>query len=80
MRRPIMAVLAGHAAMGAGLGLAFALALIWFPALHVTGFIAASPDPQDTTFVLLVSLMATFGINAALTGLLLTMSQDRADG
>jgi small-conductance mechanosensitive channel len=76
MHKPMFAALAGHAAMGAGLGLIFALALIWLPALHVKSSVAHGFEPWATVAIIVFSLTAMFGVNATLTGFLLTMSHD----
>ena len=78
MRRSTFRALAGHAVMGAALGAALGLALIWIPAVHVASLIDHSMERWSTIVVVICTLMATFGVDAALTGFLFLMIEDRA--
>jgi hypothetical protein len=77
MRRSTFRALASHAVMGAALGAALGLALIWIPAVHVASLIDHSME-RWSTIVVICTLMATFGVDAALTGFLFLMIEDRA--
>jgi predicted metal-binding membrane protein len=62
--------------MGAALGGALSLALIWIPAIHVASLIDHSMERGTTMLVVVGALMATFGVDATLTGFLLLMIDD----
>jgi hypothetical protein len=61
--------------MGMALGLAFSLALIWVPAFHVTRLVNDSMEPWTTMLIVTATFVTTFGVDATLTGFILTMSQ-----
>jgi len=66
--------------MGAALGVALTFALISVPAVHVADLIDHSMERWTTIFVILCTLVATFGVDATLTGFLLLMiDRDTAD-
>lgn len=67
--------MAGHAAMGAALGLGFSLLLIGFDRFGLRPLIVHTVDPQRTTVVLAGTLMLVFAIGATLTGFVLTMME-----
>jgi hypothetical protein len=69
----ILLELAGHAAMGAALGLGFSLALFFFDVFGLKSLIAASADPRSTALVLVGTFTLAFAVGASLTGLVLTM-------
>lgn len=75
MRRSIFRALASYAVMGAALGVALGLALIWIPSTHVASLIGDSME-RWTTMLVVCTLMATFSVDAALTGFLLLMIED----
>ena len=78
MRRSMFGALASYAVVGAALGGALSLLLIWVPAIHVAGLIDHSMERWSTIVVVICTLMATFGVDAALTGFLFLMIEDRA--
>ncbi|PSC04059.1 hypothetical protein SLNSH_15735 [Alsobacter soli] len=60
-RNPALRLVLGHAAVGALLGLAFAIALVWFDA-HGLGRLMTDSDSGPAAFVLLAGgFMITFG-------------------
>jgi hypothetical protein len=69
----ILLELAGHAAMGAALGLGFSLALMFFDAFGLKSLIAGSVDPGSTARVLVGTFTLVFAVGASLTGFVLTM-------
>ena len=69
----ILLELAGHAAMGAAVGLGFSLALMIFDAFGLKALIASSVDPRSTALVLVGTFTLAFAVGASLTGLVLTM-------
>jgi hypothetical protein len=77
MRRSMFVVLASYAVMGAALGAALSLLLIWVPAIQVAGLIDHSLERWTTMLVVVGALMTTFGVDATLTGFLLLMIDDR---
>ena len=66
--------IASQGAMGVALGLVFAFMVILIPATRVHVLMAASSGDVLLVFVSTCALM--FGVGAALTGLLLRMTQD----
>ena len=69
----ILLELAGHAAMGAALGLGFCLGLMFFDAFELKSMIAASVDPRSTAIVLVGTFTLAFAVGASLTGLVITI-------
>ena len=69
----ILLELAGHAAMGAALGLGFCLGLMFFDAFKLKSMIAASVDPRSTAIVLVGTFTLAFAVGASLTGLVMTI-------
>jgi hypothetical protein len=66
-----------HIAMGIAVGLAFAFLATHITALGIATLINDSPTP-DVVMVLFVGTCAiTFGIGATLTGLAITLTEDR---
>jgi hypothetical protein len=76
--KSVVVGLASHAGMGIALGLVLAGALIWMPAFQVASLIDHSMEPWSIKSIIVGTLVATFGIDAALTGFLLTLSEGRA--
>jgi len=74
-RRSALVRLASHAGMGMALGLVLAVVLIWNPAFHVASLVDHSMEPWSTISIIVGTLVATFGIDAALTGFLLMISE-----
>lgn len=64
---------AGHAAMGAAVGLAFCLGLMVFDAFQLKATIAGSIDPGSTRVVIVGTFMMAFAVGASLTGLVLSI-------
>ncbi len=71
--------MAGHAAMGAALGLGFALALMFFEGFGLKPLIAHSVDPQWTAVVFAGTFTLVFAVGATLTGFVLTQ-MDKHEG
>lgn len=69
----ILLEMAGHAAMGAAVGLAFCLGLILFDAFELRSMIAGSLDPGSATIVIVGTFTLAFAVGASLTGLVLTI-------
>jgi hypothetical protein len=70
--------LACHAIMGAALGVVLALALTLIPGVHVASLIDHGVERSTTMLVVVCALMATFGVDATLTGFVLLMVDDAA--
>jgi hypothetical protein len=68
--------LAGHFAMGAGLGAAFALWLLWSNTQRIFDLISGSTAPLTMTLVLVVGVSVQFAFGAAITAFLLIMSEE----
>ena len=66
-----------HFLMGVALGLSLVLLLSLIDAFHVRDLIAKSGAPVQTTVMLVTTYGLMFGIGAALTGLVLTLEEDR---
>jgi len=69
----VLLELAGHAAMGAAVGLGFCLGLMFFDAFELKSMIADSVDPGSTAIVVAGTFMLAFAVGASLTGLVLTI-------
>jgi hypothetical protein len=76
VRKSVFQALAGYAVMGAALGGALSLALIWMPAIHVASLIDHGMERCTTMLIVVCVLMATFAVDATLTGFLLLMIDD----
>jgi len=76
MPKSIVKALARHATMGAALGFVLALALIWIRAVPVVSLTDHGMDRWTTMLVVACTLVATFGVDATLTGFLLLMVDD----
>jgi hypothetical protein len=61
--------------MGMAPGLALAVVLIWIPAFHVASLVDHSMEPWTNMSIIVGTLVATFGIDAALTGFILVISE-----
>jgi hypothetical protein len=68
--------LAGHAAMGVAMGLAFALVLALADPSGIMTLINHSATPGITFVIFVGSVAVTFGIGATLTGLIFMMTED----
>ena len=66
---------AGHAVMGAALGLGFSLVLMFFDRFGLKPLIAQAVDPQWTATVFAGTLTLAFAVGATLTGFVLTMME-----
>ena len=66
-----------HFLMGVALGLSLALLLGLIDAFHVRDLVAKSGAPAQTALMLVTTYGLMFGIGAALTGLVLTLEEDR---
>ena len=73
LKPSIFLELAVHTAMGAALGLGFALALLVFDAFKVATLIAHGVDPQSSTIVFAGTFTLAFAVGATLTGFVLIM-------
>jgi hypothetical protein len=62
--------------MGIASGLAFAFLVTHIGALGVTGLMSYSPNPPATLLTFAGTCATTFGIGAALTGLLFRLAAD----
>jgi hypothetical protein len=68
--------LAGHFGMGAGLGAAFALSLLWSNAQRIFDVIAGSTAPVTLMVLMVVGLSVQFAFGAAITAFLLIMAEE----
>jgi hypothetical protein len=64
--------LAGQATMGIALGLGFCLLAVLIDPSNVTSLIAHNAEPKTTAIVLVGFFALSFGVGAALTGIVLT--------
>jgi hypothetical protein len=71
----LMLAMAGHAIMGAAIGLGFSFVLIFFDGFGLKPLITHAADPQWTAVVFVGTLMLVFAVGATLTGLVLTMME-----
>jgi hypothetical protein len=69
--REVSLALCGHLAIGLGLGLLFAVALVFIIHSPILALIEADGSPRLALVVYIGTLAMTFGIGATLTGLLL---------
>ena len=76
MPKSIVKALARHATMGAALGFVLALALIWIRAVPVVSLTDHGMERWTTMLIVACTLVATFGVDATLTGFLLLMVDD----
>ncbi len=70
---PFVLALAGHAAMGAAIGLGFSLVLILFDRFGLRPLIMHSVDPRWTAVVFAGAMMLVFAVGASLSGFVLLM-------
>jgi hypothetical protein len=66
--------LAGHTTMGIALGLAFCLIAALIDPSDVTSLITHDAEPQTAAVIVVGFFAFTFGVGAALTGIVLTGS------
>ena len=64
--------LAGHTTMGIALGLAFCLIAALIDPSNVTSLITHDAEPQTTAIIVVGFFALSFGVGAALTGIVLT--------
>jgi hypothetical protein len=67
----------GHTAMGIAVGLAFAFFTTHVDALGIATLINDSPTPDVVMIMFVGTCAITFGIGATLTGLAITLTEDR---
>lgn len=78
LRNPvIMRELAGHAAMGSGLGLVFSLAVILTDAFGLGTLISHGADARTIAVIFVGTFTLALAVGATLTGLVLTMMEER---
>jgi hypothetical protein len=68
--------LAGHAAMGAAMGLGFCLLLLITGRQDLTNLIAHNPEPKVTAMVLIGFVSLIFAAGATLTGMVLMTMEE----
>jgi hypothetical protein len=68
---------ASHTAMGIAVGLAFAFFTTHITALGIATLINDSPTPDVAMIMFVGTCAITFGIGATLTGLAITLTEDR---
>jgi hypothetical protein len=73
----LLVELASHGAMGVAVGLAFAFLVTHIPSLGIATLISYSSNPGGTLPVFVCTCAATFGIEATLTGLVITLTEAR---
>jgi hypothetical protein len=66
-----------HTAMGIAVGLAFAFLVTHITALGIVTLINDSPTPDAVMMMFVGTCAITFGIGATLTGLAITLTEDR---
>ena len=66
-----------HTAMGIAVGLAFAFLATHISALGIATLINESPTPDVVMIMFVGTCAITFGIGATLTGLAITLTEDR---
>ena len=66
-----------HTAMGVAVGLAFAFLATHITALGIATLINYSPAPDVVMLMFVGTCAITFGIGATLTGLAITLTEDR---
>jgi len=78
MRNPvIIRELAGHAAMGAALGLLLSFAMILNDALGLGTLISHGADAGTITAIFVGTFTLAFAVGATLTGFVFTMMEER---
>jgi hypothetical protein len=73
----IIRELAGHAAIGAALGLAFSFAMILNDAFGLGTLISHGADARTTTVIFVGTFTLALVVGATLTGFLFTMMEER---
>lgn len=76
-KKSLLNALLSHFLMGVALGLSLVLLLSLIDFFHVRDLVAKSDAPVQTTLMLVTTYGLMFGIGAALTGLVLTLEEDR---
>jgi hypothetical protein len=75
MRRQLVSApalrLAGHTTMGIALGLMFCLSAAWIDPSNITSLITHDAEPWTAAVVVVGFFASTFGVGAALTGIVL---------
>jgi hypothetical protein len=66
-----------HTVMGIGVGLAFAFLATHITVLGIATLINESPTPDVVMIMFVGTCAITFGIGATLTGLAITLTEDR---
>ena len=69
-RAPSFGELAGHAAIGAGLGVFLSLTLIIGDTAHISGMIVNSSNPEMTILMFIGIFSSVLAVGATLTGLI----------
>jgi hypothetical protein len=69
--------LAGHAAMGVALGLAFVIVLTRFGPAEIMTVINGSAHPRATLILFESTTVLSFAVGATLTGLVFMVTEDR---
>jgi uncharacterized membrane protein YqjE len=69
----LMLAMAGHAFMGAAIGLGFSFVLIFFDRFGLKPLIIHAADPQWTAVVFAGTMTLVFAVGSTLTGFVLTM-------
>lgn len=76
-RGALVLELAGHAAMGAAMGLGFCLLLLITGRQDLANLIAHNPEPKVTTMLLIGFISLIFAAGATLTGMVLMNMEER---
>jgi hypothetical protein len=74
---PVVWIMAGHLAIGVGLGTLLALLLIANNSAHVLDIIERASEPSALLTVLICGFASTFGIGATITGFIFTQLERR---
>jgi hypothetical protein len=73
----IIRELAGHAAMGAALGLAFSFAMLLNDAFGLRTLISHGADARTITVIFVGTFTVALAVGATLTGFVFTMMEER---
>jgi len=80
MKATLLLDLAGHAAMGVAVGLAFAFIVTHIAASDIATLINHSATPAANLLTFVGTCATTFGIGATLTGLVIALTEDHDTG
>jgi uncharacterized membrane protein YjfL (UPF0719 family) len=80
IKASLLLELAGHGVMGVAMGLAFAFLLTHVTPSSVAALIRHSTDPAAALLRFVGTCATTFGIGAALTGLVMTLTESDSTG